>query len=188
MRSHNWRSAVVLIALAVAALAGCSSWPDDMTDDEKANQLAMGYGSLKELLDDEGSVDKILVIKSARGATKELVKSIAAVSAAASDKLEELSALEPSVRTDQPAALPVLEGATRDSIASQTAQDLVFSSGTFEVRLLLSQAQALRYGRFLAEGLSARDSNAQRQAWLRNLAEEYERLYGQVVKRLTIVE
>jgi hypothetical protein len=186
-RERGRRRAAGTIAIVVAlVLGGCSLWPSRMTDAEKADELSMGYVSLRQLLEDEGKVDKLLLVKSVDAPTEQLIDEIASLSAHAGDQLEELSALDPPVAIDRPAGLPIVEQATRDSIASQTALDLVFSEDTFETRLLLSQGQALRYARFLTEALASRDPNESRQTWLRALARRYEEIYKRLIERLTV--
>lgn len=185
MKPRHWVAGVVAAGLA---LGGCKSWPSNMTEGRKASELTMGYGSLAQLLGDERSVDKLLLVKSVSPETEQLVKDIAEISATAYDRLQELSKLPPAVATDWPSELPVVEAATRDSIATKTALDLLFSADTFEVRLLMSQGQALRYGRFLIEAVAARDPNEARGEWLSGLAGEYEECYKRTVERLQVAE
>jgi hypothetical protein len=174
----------MLSALVVAVSGGCSSLP--LTRAEAAGELAAGYGSLHQLLTDESSVDKLLLVKSVGSETEEAIEGIAEASSRAAEKLEALSRQSPSVRLDAPSGLPLIEQATRDSIASKTAMDLLFSDETFEVRLLMSQGQALRYGRFLAEQLRELETNEARREWLDDLARRFEEDYKRVVDLLEV--
>ena len=147
-------------------------------------ELDRGYATLAALLGDERKVHQILPLKSEGLPVRLITQEIAVASAKADDELKALALLQPPLNLEQPPNLPMIEQATRDSIAMETTLDLLFSTDTFETRLMVCQTQALRYGRFLALKLKEADPNDERQAWLAALAKEYERLYSAIVEEL----
>jgi len=184
-RSIPLLAAALLSATAILG-AGCTTplRPVHESVPGERTELDRGYATLASLLDDERQVHKILAIKSEGLPIRLLTQDIAATSAKAADELKVLSALDPAINLEQSPDLPMIEAATRDSITIETTLDLVFSVDTFETRLLLSQGQALRYGRFLAVRLKQADPNTERRKWLDDFAGECERLYVQVVEAL----
>lgn len=184
----NRGPAALFGSIVLLFVAGCSTWPKDMPAEVRATELSIGYAALLELLGDEQSVNKLLVIKSVGASTERVIDEISAVSGEALEDLEQLGVPGAEDDVDPGAALPVVERAARDAIEGQTARELLLSGDTFEVRLLLSQAQALRYGHFLAIELAVRDSNEKRRDRLTQLGESYEQLHAQVFELLDVAE
>lgn len=181
------RIAAPACILLIAVLGtGCATPLDPVrpTVPGELAELNRGYAALASLLGDERKVHQILAIKNENLPVRLLTQEIAAASAEADDTLTQLRSLDPPLNLEQPPGLPMIEAATRDSIAMETALDLLFSTDTFETRLLLSQGQALRYGQCLAIRLKEADPNEERSAWLGELATEYERLYKDIVDAL----
>ena len=179
-------AASACILLGAVLGTGCATPLDTVRPSvpgERA-ELDRGYAALASLLGDERKVHQILAIKDANLSVRLLTQEIAAASAKADDTLERLRSLEPALNLEQEPGLPMIEAAARESIAMETALDLLFSADTFETRLLLSQGQALRYGRFLAVRLKEADPNTERGQWLGELAKEFERLYSTVIAEL----
>jgi hypothetical protein len=81
--------------------------------------------------------------------------------------------------------LPAMEEKTRAAIESTTTKDLLFSSGrAFELRLLLTQVQALGYAGHLAAQLADQEGNAKRKEFLTQFAKQCEEHHKQVVELL----
>jgi len=77
---------------------------------------------------------------------------------------------------------PPVEVQTRQAIAKQKAKELIVEGGKeFELRLLLSQSEALTYGAHLAETVAKAESNQTRAGYLRQLAAELHGLQRKVV-------
>ncbi|MGE4557720.1 MAG: hypothetical protein AB7D07_12965 [Desulfovibrionaceae bacterium] len=186
-----WAEVAVCFAVLLA-MPGCANEPRSRATNATALQgsvrgLAIGYSLLFDLVDDEQGVDEILSIKSVSKPTEAIIRRIARVSAQAASELNSLKNLTPSLQLDD-VELPLVEKATRKSIAVKTAMDLLVSLDSFEVRLLLTQAQALRYGAYLALELKSLDSNRKRRHWLESFSKTCGELYDQVVARLRVAK
>lgn len=179
---HRPTPFTALIAAALMLSACHSTLPPVRPGD--IGELDRGYSALASLLNDERQVHNLLAIKPESQPVSAVVRDISATSAAAHDDLRELRSLEPPVMIDQSPDLPLIERSARDAIAAETAKDLLLSGDSFDVRLLLSQAQALRYGEFLARKLGEADPNTVRTARLDALADDYDRLYEEVIRIL----
>jgi len=170
---------------AFVVTAACSAFSRPLTPQESRTELQRGEALLEQLLEDEQDVDKILWIKSVTEPTRELVEKIVEVSGSTLEALRQDE--DPATAAMDPErALPPVEQATRDSIATKTTWDLLLSQETFEVRLLMCQGQALRYGRFLAESMAELTSSPAKKDTLARLGSSYEDLYKQVVERLVV--
>lgn len=174
-----------LWAIALLMLSGCAA-PKQQSADAQApanTQLSHGYSLLYSLVSKQSNLDKVLILKSASEPTKQLIKRIAQASAAAKKQIEELAKLDPAlVLNDE--GLPAIESATRAAIESATSKQLLFGGDSFELRLLLTQVEATRYGAALARQLAAADPDPARVSWLESFAQQYEDLNRDVIARL----
>ena len=170
-----------LFTLAILlVLAGCSAGPP-LSADTSRNPRVDGYTLLGTLLADEARVGGILTLRKPSKETEELIRAIADRCSTADRDLKAF---------DVPRAgsiLPEVDVDVRAAIAGHTGRELVFGD-MFEVRLLLSQAEALRYGRYLAIETAKHEPDASRNAWLKALAEDLAGLRTRVVQRLAVKE
>ena len=141
-----------------------------------------GYSLLYTLADKQSDVGKILIIKKASAKVSTEIKQIAEAFSQAKARLDEF-AKEDSGLSFKMSHLPSMEEKTRAAIQSTTTKDLLFSSGkAFELRLLLTQVQALDYASHLANQLAEHEGNAKRKEFLTQFAKECEEHHTQVVK------
>jgi hypothetical protein len=140
-----------------------------------------GYALLFDLLGDEKNVSKLLIIKRERAELKEVVKAISHAAGEAHKQLEKFGKKDRSLNLKD-MGLPGAETAARESISKAKAKELLTDKGQdFELKLLLSQNEALTYGQHLASTAAQRESNPQRQQFLQNLARELDQLRRRVV-------
>jgi hypothetical protein len=175
-----------LLAACDAVCERCQPVPAD------GQPLDSGYAVLKMLLGDEAHLDTLRVVKSAitftsaSDPTVDLVDDIATVSARGLDELDRLVTQAPVINLET-SAEERLGSDILDALRVVTAWDLLSASGDdFELTLVLSQVQALRLISQLLEELRELDPNPARQAWLENLASDYEALYDRAVARLSV--
>jgi hypothetical protein len=148
------------------------------------NTLNNALDLLHDLLGDEKNLSKVLLIKHASPALKQLVKNI---SAKAGDGLKVLESFQKT--GDAPAwghlGLPPGERATREAISKTKEHELLHSSGSeFEFQLLLSQSEALNYGTHLAQIAAQNDSNPAHASKLLVLSRDLAQLHSEVLARL----
>src|SRR5215204_1650003 len=143
-----------------------------------------GYALLFGLLDDERQVAKLLVIKRERSGLRELVEAVAKTASAAHKQVEEFAKADRSLNLTRQ-GLPPAEGTTRASIARAKSKELLIEGGKeFELRLLLSQNEALTYGSHLAETVGKAENNPERAKYFQQLAGDLRQLQGKVVAML----
>ena len=178
---------IVAIWIVVCLTFGCAGGPKPARDeDQLTSQLNQGYTLLHTLLEKDGDVDKILLIKTAHPTTETIIREIALLCRTAVKQLEEFARADSTLRFDSP-SVPAVEQATRDAIEGTVAKGLLGSWGeSFEVKLLLSQADAIGYATHLAWTLAKFDVNPERRAYLDQLAGQFDRLYDRIVARLAL--
>ena len=141
-----------------------------------------GYSLLYSLADKQSNVGKILIIKKASAKVSAEIKEIAEVFGKAKERLDgfEKEGGDLNFKMEH---LPTMEEKTRAAIQSTTTKDLLFSSGkTFELRLLLTQVQALDYASHLANELADKEGNPKRKEFLTQFAKQCEEHHKQVVE------
>ena len=135
---------------------------------------------LYQLLEEEKDVSLLRFIKREHSDVKDLIKRIAADSGKTAKLLEELARQDPSIRLDD-IQLPPGETAARDLISSSKEKDLLSHSGDeFELRLLLTQTEALNYGWHLAKVAGENEPNPERARVLAGVSEDLKSFYQQV--------
>jgi hypothetical protein len=138
------------------------------------------YSLLHQLLDEQKDVSLLRFIKREQVDVKNLVKKIAAASAAGAKLLEELARHDPSINLED-IRLPPGEAATREAIAATRKRELLGQSGkVFELSLLLTQAEALSYASHLAKVAGENESQPDRARALAGVSKDMENLYHEV--------
>jgi hypothetical protein len=165
------------IAISAPARAATATSGKNAVDlQTRNNALAL----LHDLLNDEKHLSKVLVIKRESSDLDRLVKSI---SKTANDGVKLLESTAKHIPDLNLAALnlPPGEAAARKAIAKAKEHQLLHSKdGEFEVRLLLSQIQALNYGSCLAQVAADNEPQADRARKFSALAAQLKDLYDQV--------
>jgi len=169
--------------VCLLALAGCSTVPPVIPIFGRPARIRVeGYSLLYNLADKQSNVGKILIIKKASAKVSTEIKEIAQVFSQAKERLDEF-AKEDSGLSFKMSHLPSMEEKTRAAIQSTTTKDLLFSSGkAFELRLLLTQVQALDYASHLANELADKEGNPKRKEFLTQFAKQCEEHHKQVVE------
>jgi len=151
--------------------------------------LTTGYGILKTTLGDEQHLKTIRLTKAlisfkpVSEPTREIIDDIAQTSAAALEELEQLVSLSPEI-TFETGEDEQIEQKTRNALRITTAKEFVTSKENFEVILLISQTQALRFISHLSKELNNIETNSKRKVWLRTISDKFENLYLRTLSRL----
>jgi hypothetical protein len=165
-----------------AVLTGCESPKARSPSGSSAAQLTRNncYSLLHQLLDEQKNVSILRFIKREHSDVKNLIKKIAANSAAGAKLLEEFARHDPSIKLDE-IRLPPGEVSTRDAIASTKQKELLSQTGDeFELSLLLTQTEALSYAWHLAKVAGENEAQADRARALAGVSEDMENLYHEV--------
>lgn len=174
----------VLCLVPLLGLSACSSvkYSDIAKASPAQTSLNEGYSILAYLMKDESNLDKILWIKDAGPGVTGVIQNIAKTSRATRDRLADL-ALEKPVLNLRTSSLPAVESETRDAISKSTASTLLGNSGRdFELRILLTQVQAMNYAAHLCQVLASSDSNKERSAFLNQQGKTFLQLREEAVK------
>ena len=165
-----------LIVVTAVMVTGCFSpggsssrayaLPRDTPPDQAYQVRNQGYALLYDLVSSEKDLAKLLLIKRESAAINALIKDIAATAEGIQRQLD-LFALEDPRLNLRLIDLPFIENKTRESIGAARAKQLLVSGGKkFELRLLLTQNEALTYGTHLAQTLAANESIPKRKTYL----------------------
>ena len=152
----------ILALLTLALLCGCQSPHSVPVTPAAAEPFQSGKQAvdvvvhdnamnlLHDLLGDEKNVSKVLIIKHASPAVKQLIKNISATAGADVKTLESFAKKETAPNWER-LGLPSGEKAVRQAMSKTKEHELLHTSGKeFEFLLLLTQAEALSYGTHLA--------------------------------------
>ncbi len=174
------------LLIACALFSGCSHLKVDSTETATGKRRLRNNSCslLYEMFNQEKNVSKLLLIKAERPEVNKLIKDISAAAGAGATKLEQLAKQDPGLNIHVP-ALPPGERAARDSISKALTGELLRATGDdFELRLLLTQIEALHYSTHLAQVAAANEPQPSRTREFTTLGEEMHRLYQQVVALL----
>ncbi|MCH2132884.1 MAG: hypothetical protein MK116_03945 [Phycisphaerales bacterium] len=155
-------------------LAGCHSpsggrLPDSATAEQ---EQSAGYTLLRELLDDEAQVDGILILKSASPETESLLKEIAVACVDMRGEIDDMARADDQVVLLN-TGLPDIETSARARISSEMAGLLLGAeSSEFELRILMTQEQAMGYGHHLAAALANAEDDSDRITVLERMAKD----------------
>lgn len=188
--THSFTITLLILALALVA---CNDHGKDSVSysDSTPRTLNVGYDILRATLSDEQHLKTIrftktlVTFKSISEPSKQVIDDIAQTSAVALEELEQSASLAPGIIFDID-RVGQIEQMTRDAIRITTAKEFLTSKEDFEVRLLVSQTQALRFISHLMKELHAIETNAKRKEWLDTISDQYEKLYLRVLSRLKI--
>jgi hypothetical protein len=173
----------VAFLIASAFVIGCQhAKSDSIESTTPKRQLRNNCCSLLyDLLQDEKNVSKLLIIKGERPEVNRLIKEISSAAAAGVKKLEELAKPDPRLNL-RASGLPAGERATRDAISKTRTRELLLASGDdFELKLLLTQLEALSYASHLAKVAAKNEPQPDRAREFTGLSDEMQRLYSQVL-------
>jgi hypothetical protein len=170
--------------LITIAFAGCATLPKSeapKSDDAALAIRNQGYTLLYNLMSDEKNVAKLLLIKKEQADLGELLKRISKVTGEVADGLEKLSKADGHLHLNLD-GLPAIEKETRDSIAKTRAKELIAKGGQkFELRILLTQAEALTYGAHIAAVLQRHESEETRRKFLAETSQKLQELHQAVI-------
>jgi hypothetical protein len=140
-----------------------------------------GIALLYELLGQEKDVSKLLLIKRDRTELNTLVKEVSRVCGDAHKRIESWAKGDNPVNLlDQ--GLPNAEMETRKAISKTKGKELLTGKGAeFELRLLLSQNEALTYGSHLALVAAQHERQQDRTQYLLQLSQDLRNLQQGVV-------
>lgn len=137
----------------------------------------MLYATLR----DNSQVDLALLMKRTAPEVEAVIKSIAKTCHHAKQQLDSFAQIDPSVNLED-THLPTPEIDTRDSISSATAKNILFNTGRdFELALLLTQYESLKYLAHMADILAEEETRPARRRFLAKLAEDCRSLHEKVV-------
>jgi hypothetical protein len=184
------RISLLMLILAFVACNGHAKAPVSHTDGQR-DLLNDGYAILHATLGDEQHLKTIrltktiVTFKSISEPTRNIIDDIAQTSSAALEEIEQLASLSPEILFDA-GRDERIEQKTRRALRITTAKEFLTSKENFEVILLVSQTQALRFISHLARELSDIETNTRRKVWLDTLSDRYEALYRRVLSRLEV--
>ncbi len=167
-------------------VAGCATKPTSSTappaaEDSRLAIRNQGYSLLYQLMSDEKDVSKILIIKKEKSDVGDLVKKIADTCGAAAKQMEAFTKADPHLHNKMD-GLPTAEKETRDLIGKTRAKELIAKSGEkFELRILLTQSEALTYGAHLAVVVQSHENEPTRQKFLGDLSRQLQELHQSLI-------
>jgi hypothetical protein len=185
----------VPLVIACGFVLGCRNLeptPPEPSRDGIGNASAAGNLPLRnncssllyELLEQEKNVSKLLLVKLERPPLKSLIKEISSVSKREASQLEKMAKQDRTLNL-RVTSLPLGEKATREAISKTRTGELLRASGhDFELRLLLTQAEALSYAAHLAGVAAANEPEPRRARQFAGLSDEMQRLYADVIALL----
>ena len=175
---------------ATCLVTGCQSTkpnpkPEVVMEPSTRNNC---YSLLHQLLSEEKDVSLLRFIKHEQDDVKRLINRIAATSKAGAEMLERFAKQDPSLNLKD-IRLPSGETDTREAIAETKKHELLHEKDQeFELALILSQAEAVRYASHLAKVAAKNDSQPERSQALARLSGEMEGLYQELVAVLSVRE
>jgi len=177
-----WPIAPLLAGLIV----GCATSPQPESSEPVSRDQAFatrnqGYSLLYGLMSDEKDVSKLLLIKREKSDVGELIREIARTSGEAAKQLENYEKADPHLHLKM-TGLPKAEEQTRALISKTTAKELLSKGGEkFEVRILLTQNEALRYGSHLALVIQTMETEPERKKFLGETSQKLAALHQRVI-------
>jgi len=169
-------------------MAGCATRPPAAvpeaaapSHDSRLGVRNQGYSLLYKLLSDEKNVSKLLVIKNENSDVGELIRKIAKTTGDAAKELEAFARGDPHLHLNMD-GLPIAEQQTRDLIAKTRAKELVTKTGEkFELRILLTQIEAMSYGAHLAVVVQSHETDESRREFLGAVSQQLQELHQAII-------
>lgn len=181
MSNRSLATAVLSILLLAAGCATPPRPPETTAPDQQFAIRNQGYSLLYLLFADEQNLSKLLVIKKEAPDLGNLLKDISKTSADAVKQLEAFAKQDTHLHIKMP-GLPLAEQQTREAIGKTKAKELITKGGQkFEVRILLSQAEALTYGAHLAYVTKAHDTDPDRLQFLTKVTNDLQDLHQRLI-------
>ncbi|HUS36238.1 MAG TPA: hypothetical protein VM680_12875 [Verrucomicrobiae bacterium] len=174
----------IFAVLVLVVFAGCATAPKAEAPKSEDAALAVrnqGYALLYKLLSDEKNLSKLLLIKKEQADLGELIKRISKVSGEVAEGMEKFSKADGHLHLEVD-GLPAVEKEVRDSIGKTRAKELIAKGGQkFELRVLLTQSEALTYGAHLAAVLQRHESDEARRKFLAETSQRLQELHQGVI-------
>ena len=151
---------------------------------EDRKSLEIAFELLESSLSAEAELKWLVIFKKLtfEGPAKEvegIMKKIQRASEIRAKEFQSLRKLVPPVTAEPP---PSPMGDAIETAAEEAGtEELIFSSGVFNIRFLFLQAQATRMISVVAEQAAKVDPNDQRSEWLRNVSNEFEKYRDDLV-------
>jgi hypothetical protein len=180
-------AALVLFALFPAACTSPQPAPKPGVPEKVIRTRNQALSLFYDLVSSDQDVGKVFLLKQVDPAVGRLVKEIAKACADARTALDAFAKADPSLRLDV-TGLPPMEKKTRDLDSSATTRELLFASGRdFDLRLLLTQVDALGYAGRLAATAREVDEDANRREALGKWARQFLDLREKVIGMLSVL-
>jgi len=168
--------------LILTACAAPAKRPEVQAGSDSSDSHA--YALLFDLLGDEKDVSKLLIIKRERAELGALIKQISRIAGDAHKKLAAFGKKDPHLNLKD-LALPPGEIEARKAIAKTKSKELLTEKGkAFELRILLSQNEALTYGAHLAQVIAATETDHARGEFVQQLSRDLSALQRRVFDML----
>jgi hypothetical protein len=179
IQARSGRVVLPLIVLSVV-LAGCVT-KEQVPAPGGSTVRENSYALLFDLMGDEKNVSKLLIIKRERAELRELIRKISRRADAAHEQIEKFGKTNPRINLED-LGLPLAEVETRKSISKAKASELLTDKGgEFELRLLLTQSEALTYGTHLAIVAARHEPDPVRAQFLNELSADLSGLHDEVI-------
>ncbi|MCC5828325.1 MAG: hypothetical protein JJU36_02650 [Phycisphaeraceae bacterium] len=178
-----------ILVLGLALVFCCACQPNrpyaaDPPRDDQGQQRNHGYALLYSTVNSLAGVDRVLFIKRPREEVREFLRAVAGFATDARNHLQELGDTDATLGMDDH-GLPHAEARARDMIASATGRTIMAAGGeSFELQILLTQYESLKYIRHLARAVAELDDEESRKQWLGELADRASELYDEVIDLL----
>ena len=187
---------MINFVLLAALLSGCQTPPSSRPAPAapppiqdhtlKTTLRNNSYALLYQLLEQEKDVSLLRFIKREHADLKDVLKKIAADSAAGGKLLKNFAKDDPSIDLTA-IRLPPGEVATRAAIAAHEQKELLHGKGEFfEMTMLLNQAEAVNYAEFLAQVAAQNEANPRRRQALEALSEQMAEYHMRIVHLIAI--
>jgi len=186
---------VMVVALMAAWMTGCATISEQTqkssdqppsaaaapSEDARLAIRNQGYSLLYQLMSDEKNISKILLIKKEQSDVGDLIKKIAETTGEAAKQLEAFEKADPHLHLKME-GLPSAEKETRDLISKTRAKELITKTGEkFELRILLTQSEALTYGAHLAVVVQSHENDEQRKKFLGETSQRLQNLHQALI-------
>jgi hypothetical protein len=177
------------LLVVTSLLAGCQTAPSRPRTEDSGLKITLrnnSYALLYQLLGQEKDVSLLSLIKHEHSDLKDVLKKIAKDSATGEKLLKKFAKADPTLDLTE-IRLPPGEVATRAAIAAHEQTELLHQKGDpFEMTLLLTQAEAVNYGEFLAQVAAENETDPTRRAALEALSEQMAAYHLRLVKLIAL--